>query len=227
MNMDETYLLRDASPLQLSDEFLQLGAFQERSLVAGPGERAVVWVAGCLRRCPGCMKPDLFAFDAGRTILVEELATRIQSIPGLTGVTFSGGEPFEQAAALGKLAKTLRDSGLSVLVYSGYRYEALVSQPARFSALLEQTDFLIDGEYRQDLPGPLLWRGSVNQVLHNLSSNPQMPRTDTRLQEVQCTIDPDSLRLSGFPDSEMTQKLSQQLAKRGIELCVVRAGNSK
>ena len=111
MSMDETFLLQGLDPPAFDAEVLQVGAFQERSFVAGPGERAVVWVAGCLRRCPGCMKPDLFAFDVGRSIPVQELAAKILSIPGLTGVTFSGGEPFEQAAALGRLAKTVRAGG--------------------------------------------------------------------------------------------------------------------
>src|SRR5439155_14436715 len=106
-------------------DVIRVGAFEPRSLVAGPGERAVLWVAGCLRRCPSCMKPDLFAFDAGETMRVEAIAQMILRVPKLDGVTFSGGEPFERAIPLAILAKTLKAHGLSILVYSGYRLDAL------------------------------------------------------------------------------------------------------
>src|SRR5688572_7949583 len=127
MKLDDTFHLVGASTPEQRLDVIRLGAFQPRSFVAGPGERAVVWVAGCNRRCPHCMKPELFSFDAGKLVGVEDLAARVLAVPGLTGVSFSGGEPFEQSAALGNLSRRLKAQGLTILVYSGYRLEALQS----------------------------------------------------------------------------------------------------
>ena len=66
MILDETFMPFGTRPSPASDAAtLQVGAIQTRSHVAGPGVRSVVWVAGCHRRCPGCLKPDLFDFRAG------------------------------------------------------------------------------------------------------------------------------------------------------------------
>lgn len=223
MNLDDTYLVRDAVPPLLGSDVIQLGALQARSLVAGPGERAVVWVAGCLRRCPGCMKPEWFEFDAGTPVRVPELAERILAIPRLDGVTFSGGEPFEQAQALAALCRLLRRAGLNVLVYSGYRLDALRMNEARFGDLLAEVDFLIDGEYRHDLPGPFRWRGSENQAIYDMRRNQRIDAADERSsREIQLTLGPEGVRLTGFPNSETLRNLAQSLERRGVQIEPVR-----
>lgn len=75
------------------------------SEVNGPGCRAVVWVQGCARECPGCFNPDSWPFEINQLIAVDTLAKNILSNPRNTGVTFSGGEPFWQAPALAALAR--------------------------------------------------------------------------------------------------------------------------
>ena len=219
MNLDETFLMRDAVPPQLTGDTVQLGAFQERSVVAGPGTRAVVWVAGCLRRCPGCMKPELFGFDAGTAVPVSELASRISTIAGLDGVTFSGGEPFEQANALGSLCRELRRAGLNTLVYSGYSLEALRDDLPRFGSLLNEIDFLIDGEYRHELPGPFRWRGSQNQAIYDMRRDERIHLADDDgLREMQLTIGSDGIRFTGFPSSAILQQLTESLERRGVQI---------
>lgn len=217
--LDETYLPYGAMAPPANPNQIQLGAFQARSLVAGPGQRAVLWVAGCLRRCPQCMKPDLFSFTVGKTVSVDMLAERILSIPDLHGVTYSGGEPFEQAEPLAALSRRLRPSGLSVLAYSGYRIEALQSDLGRFHSLLEQLDILIDGEYRHDLPGPTQWRGSINQRLHLLSDRARdFESSNEWIREIQVSVADNTLRLSGFPNPEFEHNLAASLSARGILL---------
>ena len=201
---------------------MRLGAFEPQSTVAGPGERVVVWVTGCLRRCPGCMKPEWFAFDTGDATGVDELLERVLAVHAakpLAGVTFSGGEPFEQAEPLGALAGRLRRAGLDVLVYSGYRLAALCEN-ARFAPLLEQTDWLIDGEYDATRPGPVLWRGSDNQTVYHRGpagfAPATLPTNPTR--EVQVSLTGDGLRLTGFPDARLQRQLQARLDARGIRL---------
>src|SRR5271156_4104670 len=68
-----------------------------RSAVNGPGERAVLWLQGCDLRCRGCWTPPSHAFDRTRDKPVDQLGEWILSCSGVEGVTFSGGEPFQQA----------------------------------------------------------------------------------------------------------------------------------
>ena len=133
--------------------YLNIMGYVDQSEVNGPGCRAVVWVQGCLRECPGCFNPASWSFENNQLISVEELAEKILSNPHNEGVTFSGGEPFWQAATLAELAKKLKASGLSVMSFSGFTLEELQSQkaPSGSKELLEQLDILIDGPYVESL----------------------------------------------------------------------------
>jgi len=171
------------------------------------------------------MKPDLFDFSAGHDLSVTEVESLIlesHARRSLNGVTFSGGEPFEQALAMSELAQMIRRAGLDVLVYSGYSLAALNSAGERFAPLLQQTDICIDGEYRAGSPGPLKWRGSENQGIHALTqagatalltqgSPPARPA-----REIQVSLTKDGVRLSGFPSALIERQLGVKLAERGI-----------
>jgi anaerobic ribonucleoside-triphosphate reductase activating protein len=168
------------------------------------------------------MKPELFDFEAGSRVAVAALVKRIFEIRGLEGVTFSGGEPFEQAVPLAALAKQLRRGGLSILVYSGYAISSLRASPERFGPLLQETDLLVDGEYRVEVPGPLLWRGSANQSVHALTTRgaslvAAVP-THQSVREVQVSLTHEGVRLSGFPSRSVQRELTRRLAERGIHL---------
>lgn len=225
MRLDDTFLpLGFVAGPQPAAGIVRVADVQPRSRVAGPGVRSVVWVAGCHRRCPGCIKPEWFDFTAGRPMAVETIAELLLGVAGTDGVSFSGGEPFEQAAALAVLARRLRASGRTVLVYTGYRHEVLRDGvvPAH-RELLEATDILIDGEYRADVGGAGGWRGSANQRVLSLSpeghralqadSAMGLPRRD-----VQVEVTEEKLRVTGCPDPGFMQRLVDELSSRGIIL---------
>jgi anaerobic ribonucleoside-triphosphate reductase activating protein len=139
--------------------------------VLGPGDRFVLWVQGCPLRCLGCHNPQFLPFVDAMWLAIEEIERRILAVGGLEGVTFVGGEPFAQARALGVLAQRIRRTGLSVMVYSGFTHEELLSGSVPFAeALLRASDLLMDGPYRRELPTRRPWRGSDNQRLIALSS---------------------------------------------------------
>jgi anaerobic ribonucleoside-triphosphate reductase activating protein len=222
--MDETFLPHGAEAPPSVPAAIRLGGFEPRSLVAGPGERAVIWVTGCLRRCPACMKPDWFDFATGTLTAVAELAAlvlNVHSARPLRGVSFSGGEPFEQAEPLAALADLLHPAGLDVLTYSGYRLGALQESP-RFRRLLQRSDWLIDAEYRREDSGPRRWRGSANQQLYVRGSDGTHRRVTADegipLREVQISLSSDALRLTGFPDAVLQSALRSHLLKRGLEM---------
>lgn len=151
---------------------LRLGRFVERTEVLGPGRRALVVVQGCHLRCRGCVAPQTHALNGGTEVRVEDLAARLVGLGDIAGVTFTGGEPFLQAAALAHLVDRVREArpGLSTMSFSGYRLEWLRrSGSAAQRRFLERLDLLVDGPYVARLHQPLRWRGSSNQRLHALT----------------------------------------------------------
>jgi len=91
----------------------------------------------------------------------------------LSGVTFSGGEPFQQAEAFCRLAVKLKEKNLNLLSYTGYTYEELVKmgeEDKHIVKLLTLLDSLIDGRYilnERDLT--LNFKGSRNQRFIDLN----------------------------------------------------------
>ena len=135
------------------------------SIANGPGIRYVVFVQGCPHNCEGCHNPSTHDFGGGKNCSVEDITAEITKNPLLRGVTFSGGEPFEQAAALCVLAKNVRAKGLDIFCYSGYTFEEiLASGDENKLMLLRLSDVLVDGQFvlaQRSLSLPL--RGSKNQ----------------------------------------------------------------
>jgi anaerobic ribonucleoside-triphosphate reductase activating protein len=127
--------------------------YVDESEVNGPGRRAVVWVQGCLRECPGCFNPDSWSFKPNQIVAVHDLAQKILSNPHNEGVTFSGGEPFWQASALAALAQQVKVAGLNVMSFSGFTLAQLqsASAPPGSRALLNQLDLLVDGPFIESL----------------------------------------------------------------------------
>ena len=150
-------------------EKLRIAGIVKESVVDGEGLRLVIFTQGCLRACEKCHNLQAQPLAGGYEILFSELVEQIKSNPLLDGITFSGGEPFLQAASCARLAKLIKEQcrGLNIWVYSGYYHEELlelaIDNPG-VKDLLEQLDVLIDGPYENNLCSPELpFRGSSNQ----------------------------------------------------------------
>ncbi|MCM1578282.1 MAG: anaerobic ribonucleoside-triphosphate reductase activating protein [Ruminococcus sp.] len=139
------------------------------SIVDGPGIRLTIFVQGCPHKCPGCHNPQTHDFNGGREVTCEEMLDKAAANPLLDGVTFSGGEPFCQAAPLARLGRELKKTGLNIVTYSGYTYEQLLqgaNEENCWRELLDITDILVDGPFVQSLRDLTLhFRGSSNQRL--------------------------------------------------------------
>ena len=151
---------------------LRIAGIVDDSVVDGEGMRLTVFTQGCPHHCPGCHNPDTHDFQGGRETTPEAIIAEIDKNPLLSGVTFSGGEPFMQPAPLARLAKDVHARGLDVWSYSGYTLEELMDRhnPA-INALLEEIDVLVDGKYleeQRDLT--LSFRGSRNQRIIDLNA---------------------------------------------------------
>ena len=154
----------------LKDVSLRVAGVIEESIVDGPGIRFVLFLQGCRLRCPGCQNPQTWDFYGGTLVPSDEVLARIRENPLVHGVTFSGGEPFEQAAALLPLAKELKAQGYHLMAFSGFTLEQLVQKP-ECRALLEQLDLLVDGPFIEAQKSlDLRFRGSRNQRILNMPS---------------------------------------------------------
>lgn len=132
---------------------LRLAGTENDSIVDGPGIRFTIFVQGCPHHCPGCHNPQTHDFAGGTDTDCAQLLARIDANPLLDGVTFSGGEPFCQASVLAELGAQLRQRGLNIITYTGFTYEKLLedaNQENGYRALLEVTDYLVDGRFEQD-----------------------------------------------------------------------------
>ena len=143
---------------------LDLAGIVEDSIVDGPGIRTTVFGQGCPHHCEGCQNPETWEFGCGTPMAVERIVEIVKANRLCRGVTFSGGEPFAQAAGFAKLAKRLKAEGYEVASYSGYTFEQLLKGNAAQRELLESIDVLIDGPFLlAERSLEVAFRGSRNQ----------------------------------------------------------------
>ena len=145
---------------------IDLSSIVPDSIVDGPGLRVTIFCQGCPHRCKGCHNPKTWKFGSGTPTSVERIVEIVRQSPLSRGVTFSGAEPFSQAAGFAKLARLWKVQGYEVASYSGYTFEELMSGDDDQRELLGEIDILIDGRFvleERSLDTP--FRGSRNQRL--------------------------------------------------------------
>ena len=76
---------------------MRIAGTVQDSIVDGPGFRFVLFTQGCPHHCEGCQNPQTHDPDGGTEMSREEIVRQLLSNPLTDGITFSGGEPFEQA----------------------------------------------------------------------------------------------------------------------------------
>jgi len=185
----------------------------------GPGNRACIWVQGCPIRCPGCFNPGTWSDAASEVVQIEEIAARIFEVPDIEGVTFLGGEPFDQAEALAELGKIIREQGLSIMTFTGYVLEKILKSPRKgWHDLLNVTDLLLDGPYIRDLTYTSRpWVGSSNQRYHFLT--PRYRHLETRLlnipNRIEVHLQPDgTVLINGLASMDLLSEIVQGVASR-------------
>ena len=138
--------------------------------VEGPEIRYCIWVQGCSRHCRGCQAVHTWSHSGGILYDVNDIISDIKKQKNIEGVTFLGGEPFEQAEALGIIAKAVKETGLGVLCFTGGLFEELQLIDEN-KTLLENIDLLIDGAFEADkIDYSRPWCGSSNQRYHFLTN---------------------------------------------------------
>lgn len=156
-----------------SDIYLNVAKTLSHSRANGPGVRAVIWVQGCTIGCAGCYNAFTHPHEKRTLVTPHTIAEWVSSLEGIEGVSFSGGEPFEQAKAVGMVIREIRqrNPNLTFFSYSGFDLVKLQkSEDENVIGLLGELDMVSAGPYIHSERKPdLLWRGSSNQQLHYLS----------------------------------------------------------
>jgi len=206
-----------------ANTLLNLHAVLPVSHANGPGARTVVWTQGCSLRCPGCSNPLTHSHKPRILVKPQQLAKSITAVPDIEGLTVTGGEPFEQAAAVGRLCRLVRKSGLSVMVFTGWTYESICqSDDQRVRDLLGQIDILVDGPFIKRLAEEkLLWRGSSNQQIRFLTDrySPDVLQDSHTQVEAVLKQGAKGVLMTGFPDDFDIAVLTTRLsAEAGIVL---------
>ncbi|NMA64828.1 MAG: anaerobic ribonucleoside-triphosphate reductase activating protein [Clostridiaceae bacterium] len=155
------------------DVNIRIAGIINESIVDGPGIRMVVFAQGCKHKCPGCHNPETHSFNGGKLVTVSSILEQAKKNPLLDGITFSGGDPFEQAEAFTILAREAKKLNLNIMTYTGYTYEYLVKNASRhrgWNSLLVETDILVDGKFEWSKKNLLLkFRGSENQRIIDIN----------------------------------------------------------
>lgn len=151
---------------------INLAGIVGESIVDGPGIRTVFFAQGCPHNCEGCHNPKTHSFNTGTDITPDACVCAVLKNPLVRAVTFSGGEPFAQAAGFAALAQLLKEKGYEIAAYSGYTIEQLLSGTDEQKRLLRHIDVLVDGKFvlkKRNLN--LKFRGSENQRIIDVQSS--------------------------------------------------------
>lgn len=150
------------------DNLIRLAGIEYESLVNGPGLRRVLFAQGCTHNCKGCFNPSTHDFNGGALKDMHEIINDIVTNPFIDGVTFSGGDPFEQADKFAYIAHEIKSkTKLNIWCYTGYTFEKILeSDKTDWRELLNTIDVLVDGKFElsKKVEG-LKYKGSSNQKI--------------------------------------------------------------
>ena len=198
----------------MTNAWLNVAAWLPASRGEGPGLRAVLWVQGCDKRCPGCCNPGLLPIVTRELVTAASMVEKMMAAKdafGIEGITFLGGEPMLQAKGLAEVAAAAQAAGLSVMVFTGYTVEELTLLALDGAqALLGATDVLVDGPYRADQPDTTRsWVGSKNQQFHYLTArySAAIEPIESGMRDLEIRIGHNgTARINGWP-TQMLRKI--------------------
>jgi anaerobic ribonucleoside-triphosphate reductase activating protein len=195
---------------------LNIGAWQVRSTVNGPGVRFVLWLQGCQLRCPGCVNEQFQPIVARNVTSITETVAKVLTTDGIEGITYTGGEPMLQAHALALLSEILCRVGLTVVCYTGYTLNILRRQKDPWvQTLLDHIDVLIDGAFLREQAANLLWRGSRNQQVHFLTDiyRPWEARVNDSTTQVEFTLSDSGFTTTGVWPAGLIEQIEETLQR--------------
>ncbi|HEY5562060.1 MAG TPA: anaerobic ribonucleoside-triphosphate reductase activating protein [Clostridiaceae bacterium] len=159
----------------LKNKTVNLAGIAYESLVNGEGIRRVFFAQGCIHNCLGCFNKETHDFNGGIETSLDKLLEELKENPIIKGVTFSGGDPFEQGEEFAYLSTEIKKMPLSIWCYTGYTFEyILMNLKTRkgWELLINNIDVLVDGRFEEDKKEDnLKYRGSSNQRILNVKES--------------------------------------------------------
>jgi len=170
--------------------------------------------------------PESWDPAGGEALEVAILADWILAQPSIEGLTFSGGEPFRQAAALAELIDAVQSQrALTVMCYTGYTLGEIQQRgDTEMLALLSRLDLLVEGPYVRARHADLRWRASRNQRLIALTDRyralvAELDAQTDRSAGLQFELAGTQLAFDGIPsEPDFRERFARQLQGLGIEL---------
>lgn len=210
--------------IENQEQYLYINSIIYPVTTLGPGTRIGLWVEGCTLNCPGCISPELFKQAKEHAFSIAEIIEIMRPLlPLCSGITISGGEPFQQAKALAKLISTLKEEyDPEIMIYTGHTLDEIYTLGEVSHLLLPLIDILVDGRFYENLSNQKLWRGSDNQRIYLLSKRAQVygslneaiyPKKRTLQIEFSQNL---GLRIIGIPEREFKKQIRENLRSRGI-----------
>lgn len=143
----------------------------------------------------------------------------------LDGVTISGGEPFDQPAALLALLDALSNwrseavKPFDILLYSGYSERYITRE---FSNHLHSLDAVVAGPFKESLVGEKRFCGSDNQKILIFSTLAEerygVEGIEYWKSGIQATTDAEGIWMIGIPRPKDLERFEAGCIKRGLIL---------
>lgn len=194
----------------------------------GPGKRGLIHFQGCSLGCKGCFNPESHAFNTKQEMSLGYIQDWISSLTDIEGITFSGGEPMQQAPYLYALVSWIREKhpNLTIGIYTGYNKKELENGSFKWKSsynadwvrgsqqlwqeIRKHLDFAVTGRYVESMSchdEPL--RGSRNQEV--LFFTERYKQSDLPEQSAEITVDDEGLiQITGFPTIEFLENMTDK-----------------
>jgi anaerobic ribonucleoside-triphosphate reductase activating protein len=178
--------------------YINIHSVINSSRVNGPGDRFVIWTQGCRKGCKNCYNPETWSHYKNNLILVDEIFESIKN-SSATGVTISGGDPFEQPEELFYLLTKIKQLDLSdgVIVFTGFTIDEIRVRE-ELNKSLDYIDVLIDGLYIEEKRISSGLAGSSNQEFYFLTDKISRDKIVID-QEVEIHSLGELIQITGFP----------------------------
>ena len=183
----------------------------------GYGSRVGIWFQGCRIQCPGCVSRDTWQSGLGQINLDQVTELISPWVAKADGLTLSGGEPFDQHAALALLVRWWRQHCQGdIFVFSGYTSETLWRQHA---SIVSEIDVLLSDPFDETQLQSKPLRGSDNQRMHLLSPLAQQRyATLSKRNTLDVCFDGETVWIAGIPKPSDLAEIRQRLQAMGISV---------
>ena len=152
----------------------------KNDIAAAPGLSVTFFLQGCPHRCKGCHNPETWDYKGGKEFtpsVIDDIIRALTANNIQRNLCIMGGEPLcpENIFLTTLVIKEVKEKlpCVNIYIWTGYTYEDLTKlyvNDKKFNFIINNSDFLIDGPYIEELRDTTLkMRGSSNQRIINLT----------------------------------------------------------